>query len=205
MANTPRITLILAILVLLLTFANWFTAENITPYFERAEVLAALSSVGLMLIATLWAEISPTKPNKSLLKGNQGLEIDENLNNSLKKELGWGSHLILTSTAAATILVWWEGKAILRRGLLGSGKFVPGDICKRAKKSGKIVSLVKTKLYPGSYEFDPILDDLPSIIIFPIDDKGFIILGGYSERCFSKSDEKWIEGWTERLKEVIYL
>ena len=64
----------------------------------------------------------------------------------------------------------------------------------------KITSLANTKLYPGRYEFDAVLDNLPSIIVCPISSKGILILGGWSERCFNKTDEKWIMGWSQRIK-----
>ena len=203
MVKTARITLFMGILVLGLSIANGISATNISPEFQRSEILSGLSGVGLMLVSVLLTEIIPQKKSKQLLNGDQGLEIDEELNENIKKELAWGSHQILTSTSAATILVIFKNKIILRRGILGNGEFVPGAICDRATQQGKLISLVKTKLYPGRVEFDSICEDLPSVIIYPLRKDGLVIIGGWNERCFTKSDEAWITGWSDRLLETI--
>ena len=46
-------------------------------------------------------------------------------------------------------------------------------------------------------------ENLPSILIQPLGRKGFIVIGGWSEKCFTRSDEKWIEGWSKRLFESL--
>tara|TARA_Y100001968_G_C19402696_1_gene741905 strand:- start:1218 stop:1856 length:639 start_codon:yes stop_codon:yes gene_type:complete len=203
MISSSRITLFAGILVLGLSIINAFSASSITPELQRSEILSGLSGVGFMLISLLLTEIKPVKAKKVDLKGSQGLEINNTVNEVVKNELAWGSFQILKSTSASTILVWYEGEVILRRGILSSGKFVPGEICNRAKTSGKLISLVKTKLYPGRFEFNTICEELPSIMIYPLKKKGFVIVGGWSERCFTKSDESWIIGWSERLQETL--
>ena len=199
MRKSAQLTLSSGFLVLVLTVTNWFTSDNITPSFIRSEVIGGLSGVGLMLVAYLWNELNPIAPKKMDLVGHQGLEVMDGINNDLYKELGWGSHMLLTATAAATILVYWENEVLLKRGLISGDKFVPGDICKKSSESGKLVSLVKTVLYPGRLEFDTIVKDLPAVMVCPMGNDGWVILGGWSERCFTASDEKWLVGWTERI------
>ncbi len=203
MPPSARVTLYSGILVLALTIINWLSVSEITPGFLRAEVLTGVSAVGLMLISVLWTEIIPLAPKKIKLSGKQGLVFDDNLNEDIKNELAWGSHLILTATPAATILVYWQERVILKRGLIRELTFTPGEISNRALRTNSLISLVKTSLYPGSKEFNNILENLPSILIYPLDDKGLIIVGGWSERCFSKSDEKWLIGWGNKLKELL--
>ena len=111
--------------------------------------------------------------------------------------------MILTATATSTILIYYKNEVILRRGIISQNKFLPGNICRSTTKKSKYISLVSTKFYPGKKEFDSVLKDLPSIIVFPIIDKGWVIVGGWSERCFTKSDEIWIEGWTNKLSEML--
>ena len=77
--------------------------------------------------------------------------------------------------------------------------FVPKKICLQSMETGKLISLVNTKYYPGKEEFDSVIKDLPSIVISPLNDKGFLLIGGWSERCFTKSDEIWIKGWTNKI------
>ena len=81
--------------------------------------------------------------------------------------------------------------------------FTPGPICERAQRQGQLVSLVKTALYPGRTEFDPVLPGLPSVMVQPLGERGWVVLGGWSERCFSRSDERWFTGWCERLRTTL--
>ena len=207
-----RVSLSAGVLVLLLAAGNAFSAPMIDPSLQRAEVLAGMAAVGLMLVAVLWTRAQPLAPTAVDLDGEQGFVLAERLDPGTRTELAWGSHLLLTATSAATILVAWDNVVVLRRGLipsaavtnepkaLSSEEFAPGAICERASRSGQLVSLVKTALYPGRTEFDPVLPGLPAVMVYPLGQRGWVVLGGWSERCFSRSDERWFSGWAERLK-----
>ena len=69
MPSASRITLIGGLLTLGLTIFNWFTAEQISPSIERAELLSGMAAVGLMLVAIIWSEVNPAKAKKVNLKG----------------------------------------------------------------------------------------------------------------------------------------
>ena len=201
MERFSRVSLVLGILVLSLTIVNGFTADIVTPSLQRAEVLAVFSSIGLLLISILLKEVIPVLAQRVQLVGEQVFYINDELSKEVRTELAWGSHQILTNTAACTILVWYKKKTILKRGIHINKDFIPGDICLRCRKRLELTYLAKTKLYPGRYEFDNICPNLPALIIYPLGHEGFVIIGGNSERCFNKSDEYWIKGWSERLLE----
>jgi hypothetical protein len=179
---------------------NASTADLITPDLQRAEVLAGLAAVGLMLVAVLWTRANPRSADQVDLQGEQGLVMDEQNSTELREELGWGSHMLLTATPAATVLVYWRGHVILRRGLIRAAAFEPADICNRVMERETTISLVNTELFPGRSEFDSVLQNLPAVVICPLGKNGVVVVGGWSKRCFSQSDERWLEGWTERLK-----
>lgn len=210
-----RVSLSAGVLLLLLAVGNVFTAVAIDPTLQRAEVLAGMAAVGLMLVAVLWTRAQPLAPKAVELPGEQSLKLLPELSELCRTELAWGSHLLLTATSAATILVAWDGHVLLRRGLVpetlliadqdgANGEtFTPGPICERAQRQGQLVSLVKTALYPGRTEFDPVLPGLPSVMVQPLGDRGWVVLGGWTERCFSRSDERWFTGWCERLRTTL--
>ena len=210
-----RVSLSAGVLLLLLAVGNVFTAEAIDPTLQRAEVLAGMAAVGLMLVAVLWTRAQPLAPTAVELPGEQSLKLLPELSELCRTELAWGSHLLLTATSAATILVAWDGTVVLRRGLVPEAllvddqdgangeSFTPGPICERAQRQGQLVSLVKTALYPGRTEFDPVLPGLPSVMVQPLGERGWVVLGGWSERCFSRSDERWFTGWCERLRTTL--
>lgn len=200
MPTPARFTLAAGLLGLGLCLLNQLTAPELNPALERAGVLASLMAVGLMLVAVLWTRALPLAPERVELEGEQGLELDAELPEELSLELAWGSRLLLTATPAASLLIHWQGRTLLRRGLLGHSPFDPGEICRRATANGRTVSLVNLKLYPGREEFSCLPVGTPAVLVQPIGSQGWLLAGGWSPRCFSRSDELWIEGWAEKLR-----
>ena len=200
MPGSARLCLFSGLLVLGLAVFNALTAGSFTPALQRAEVLSGMAAVGLMLVAVLWTRAAPRNPKAIKLEGEQGLEISAGLSETLRTELAWGSHQFLTATSAAMILVNWDGRVLLRRGLITKEPFTPGEICRRSTERQAVVSLVRTALYPGRQEFDAVLPGLPAVMVQPLGQRGWIVLGGWSERCFTRSDERWLVGWAERLR-----
>lgn len=182
--------------------ANFITLELITPEVGRAQVLAALSSIIIILIGFLFERFNPVSGEKIKLEGNNKFIFDEKIPTDLLNELAWGSESILTSTAAASILINYKGKNILKRGIVSNQEFIPGDCCLRSIEEMKMISLANTKFYPGRNEFQAFCLNVPSILIVPINRYSFILIGGWSSRCFTKSDEKWIMNWARKLSDL---
>ena len=182
--------------------ANFFSIEIITPELERAQVLAAIASLIIILIGFLFKQFEPLAGEKANLKGENKFIFDKNIPNEVIDELAWGSEAILTSTAAASILIHNDGVNILRRGITSSNEFSPGDTCLRSTKDMKLISLANTKFYPGRDEFSDFCPEIPSILVVPINAKAFILIGGWSAKCFTKSDEKWINNWSKKINNI---
>ena len=182
--------------------ANFFSVKAITPELERAQVLAATSSLIIILIGFLFKQFNPLAGEKADLKGENRFFFDKNIPNEVINELAWGSETILTSTAAASILIHNDGINILKRGITSSNHFIPGETCLRSIKDMKLISLANTKFYPGRDEFLNFCPDIPSILIVPINSKAFILIGGWSTKCFTKSDEKWIKNWSKKINNI---
>ena len=182
--------------------ANFFSIEIITPELERAQVLAAIASLIIILIGFLFKQFEPLAGEKVDLKGENNFLFDKNIPNEVIDELAWGSEAILTSTAAATILIHNDGVNILRRGITSRDDFKPGETCLRSIKDMKLISLANTKFYPGRDEFFNFCPDIPSILVVPINNKAFILIGGWSPKCFTKSDEKWINNWSKKINNI---
>ena len=182
--------------------ANFFSVELITPELERAQVLAAISSLIIILVGFLFKQFEPLAGEKADLKGENKFYFDKNIPNEIIDELAWGSETILTSTAAASVLIHNDGKNILKRGITSSNNFLPGETCLRSLKNMKLISLANTKFYPGKNEFFNFCPDVPSILIVPINSKAFILIGGWSAKCFTRSDEKWINNWSKKVNNI---
>ena len=104
MPTPTRVVLFSGLLVLVLAVTNASTADLITPDLQRAEVLAGLAAVGLMLVAVLWTRANPRSADQVDLQGEQGLVMDEQTSAELREELGWGSHMLLTAKQRIGIL-----------------------------------------------------------------------------------------------------
>ena len=185
--------------LLVLSTINIATANQVNPTLVRAETISGIASIALITIGYLWTEINPKQPSKANLKGKEGFELYNKLTVDQRNELAWGSQQILTATAASTILIYWDNKVILRRGLISDKIFKPGEICKRSIDQKRLISLVNTELFPGRDEFDSVLSNLPAVIVYPLENRGLTIIGGWSKRSFTNSDEKWISGWSDKL------
>jgi len=202
MGFNGKTLIIIGSILFLFQLANFFSIDSITPELERAQVLSAIASVIIMLIGFLFKQFNSTTGDKVSLIGSNKFIFDSNIPNDVLDELAWGSESILTSTAAATILIHNDGVNILRRGIISNNVFIPGETCLRSIKDMKLISLANTKFYPGRDEFYSYCPNIPSILIVPINNKAFILIGGWSSRCFTKSDEKWISNWSKKVNNI---
>ena len=194
--------IIIGSILFLFQLVNFFSIDLITPSLERAQVLSAISSLMIILIGFLFKRFNPNLGEKVELKGENKFIYDPDLPNDILNELAWGSEAILTSTAAAAILIHNDGKNILKRGITTNNNFKPGETCMRSVKNMKLISLANTKFYPGREEFYSFCQNIPSILIVPINKKAFILVGGWSTRCFTTSDEKWISNWSKKINNI---
>ena len=195
--------IIIGTLLFFFQIANFISIETITPELGRAQVLAAIASLIIILIGFLFKQFKPITGEKADLKGDNKFFYDKNIPSEVIDELAWGSEAILTSTAAAAVLIHNDGVNILRRGITSSNDFIPGETCLRSIKDMKLISLANTKFYPGRDEFFNFNPDIPSILVVPINSKAFILIGGWRAKCFTKSDEKWITNWSKKINNTL--
>lgn len=196
-----RAAVLLGLSGLVLSVVNQATAARLEPPLERASVLAGILSVLLMLAGVLWQRVLPDPAPRASLQGEEGLRLADSLPADLREELGWGSTMLLTATPAAVVMVQREDTCLLRRGLLADSPFQPGPICRQASQRQRAISLVDLAPYPGRDEFQPILNGLPSVVVQPLGPKAWLLVGGWTARCFDRGDLVWIEGWGRRLTE----
>ena len=202
MGFNGKTLIIIGAILFIFQLANFFSIDSITPELERAQILSAIASVIIILIGFLFKQFNSKTGEKVNLIGSNNFIFDSNIPNDVLDELAWGSEAILTSTAAATILIHNDGVNILRRGIISNKVFIPGETCLRSIKDMKLISLANTKFYPGRDEFYSYCPNIPSILIVPINNKAFILIGGWSSRCFTKSDEKWINNWSKKINNL---
>jgi hypothetical protein len=171
---------------------------------SRSDVLGVILSALLILTGLLWQRVQPRSPDSVQLIGEEGFDLAPDLPEEVKTELAWASLLLLTNTATRSLVVFYDGKVLLRRGILGTNPDVkPGAIVQRVLDKQRPVYLVNLKLYPGRIEFDYLPENTQGLICQPIGDRGVLILGANAPRSYTKQDENWIEGIADKLADTL--
>lgn len=187
-----------------LLLINRLTTPQLESSQARSDALGVILSALLILIGLIWQQIQPRSPEAVTLIGEEGLEMLEDLPEVVKVELAWASHLLLTNTVTGSLVVYYQSKVLLRRGILGENATVkPGKILQRVLDTAKPVYLVDLKVYPGRIEFDYLPENTQGVICQPIGNQGVLILGANAPRSYTKQDENWIEGIADKLAETL--
>lgn len=183
---------------------NRFSTELLNPSQARSDVLGVILSSVLILVGLLWQQVQPRSPEVVDLIGTEGFELAPDLPEFVRTELAWASHLLLNNTATKTLLVYYQGRVLLRRGILKvSAEFKLGEIVERVMATQKPVYLVALKLYPGSIQFDYLPENTQGLICYPLNSQGVLILGANAPRSYTQKDESWIAGIADKLGNTI--
>lgn len=183
----------------LLLLNRLFTPE-LTQSQSRGDVLGVILSAVLILTGLIWQQVQPRSPQTVQLIGEEGFILSPDLPDAVKTELAWASHLLLTNTVTRSLVVFYQGKVLLRRGILATKSEVTlGPILKRVLETQKAVYLVALKVYPGQIEFDYLPENTQGVICQPIGNQGVLILAANAPRSYTKQDEKWIGGIADKL------
>lgn len=188
----------------ILLVLNRLLTPQLTDSQARSDVLGVILSAVLILIGLLWQQVQPRLPEAVDLVGEEGFELAPTLTTEVKTELAWASHLLLTNTATRSLIVFYQGKVLLRRGILGNNPEVkPGAILERVLEKQKAVYLVDLKIYPGRIEFDYLPENTQGVICQPLGNQGALILGANAPRSYTKQDENWVEGIADKLANTL--
>ncbi|WP_338431003.1 cofactor assembly of complex C subunit B [Synechococcus elongatus] len=178
-----------------LLMVNRALTPELLPTQSRSDALGILLSALLILSGLLWQRVQPVPPEIVVLDGEEGFDLDDQLPEEIRQELAWASKLLLTNTITGSLLLWYDGQVLLRRGILAPPVPVqPGPIVERAIKTGKAVYLVDLKLYPGRIEFNYLPANSQGLICQPIGDRGVLLLAARAPRSYTQQDERWIAG-----------
>jgi hypothetical protein len=186
-----------------LLMVNRFLTPELTSSQARSDALGVILSALLILVGLLWQQIQPRLPEAVKLEGSEGFELAA-VPEPVKTELAWASHILLTNTVTRSLVVWYGGHTLLRRGILGpTSELKPGAIVQRVLTTQKPVYLVSLKLYPGSVEFDYLPNNTQGVICQPIGDQGVLVLGANAPRSYTRQDEAWIAAIADKLAETL--
>lgn len=187
-----------------LLLANRLFTPDLTNSQSRSDALGVIVSAVLILTGLLWQQVQPRTPEQVDLVGEEGFELDPTLSDALKTELAWASHLLLTNTVTRSLIVWYDDKILLRRGILPTKREVtPGPILQRVLDKQVPVYLVALKVYPGRIEFDYLPENTQGVICQPLGNRGAMILAANAPRSYTRQDEKWISAIADKLENTL--
>ncbi|MBZ8182461.1 cofactor assembly of complex C subunit B [Oscillatoria salina] len=187
-----------------LLLINRLTNIEVSASQSRSDALGVILAAVLILVGLIWQEIQPRDPDRVDLIGEEGFELVEDLPDAVKTELAWASHLLLTNTVTRSLIVYYRGRVLLRRGILAKKREVkPGAILQRVLARQKPVYLVDLKVYPGRIEFDYLPNNTQGVICQPLNNRGAIILAANAPRSYTKQDENWIEGIADKIADTL--
>ena len=196
--------IVVGILAGSLLLINRFLTLNLTDAQARSDALGIILSALLILTGLIWQRIQPRSPDSVVLNGTEGFELAPDLPDIIQTELAWASHLLLTNTVTRSLIVWYDGKMLLRRGVLGPVSLTtPGTIVQRVLQTQKPIYLVKLQIYPGKIEFDYLPDNTQGVICQPLGNRGVLILGANAPRSYTRQDENWISGIADKLENTL--
>ena len=183
-----------------LLMINRLTTPAVLDSQARSDALGVILCAMLLLTSILLRQIKSVPPQSVTLIGEEGIEFDPDLPDTVKTELAWASHLILNNTVTKSIVVYYQGKILLRRGILGTNNSVNvGTILQRVMTTQKPVYLVDLKRYPGKVEFDYLPENIQGLICLPLQNEGAFIVATNIPRSYTKQDESWIKGIAEKI------
>ncbi len=183
-----------------LLFINRLLTPELTNSQSRSDALGIIVSAVLILAGMLWQRVQPRSPEAVELIGEEVFDLSSDLPEWVRVELAWASHSLLTNTVTQSVAVWYAGKTLLRRGIMGERSQVqPGLILKRVLETEKPVYLVALKIYPGRLEFDYLPENTQGVICQPLGREGAIILGANAPRSYTQQDEAWIAAIANKL------
>jgi hypothetical protein len=183
-----------------LLMINRLTTPQILDSQARSDALGIILCAVLLLISLLVRQIQPNPPEAVTLIGQDEFSLDYSLPDEVKTELAWASHLLLTNTVTKSIIIYYQNKVLLKRGIFGTNQTITqGKIVQRVIQTQKPVYLVDLKHYPGKIEFDYLPENIQGLICHPLSNNGVMILATNIPRSYTKQDENWIEGIAEKL------
>jgi len=179
---------------------NRLATADLSPWQARSDAIGVFLSAILILVGLIWQRIQPRQPEAVRLAGEEGFELAPELSEEIKAELAWASLMLLKNTPTRSLLVYYRGKVLLRRGILGKkAEVTPGAILQRVLDKQKPVYLVNLNLYPGKIEFDYLPENSQAVICQPISKEGVLLVVANAPRSYTKQDENWVEGIADKL------
>ncbi|KAK9116990.1 hypothetical protein Sjap_015937 [Stephania japonica] len=183
---------------------------------SRADLLTLGLAVTNVLTGLVWLSIRPKSISAVNPQGVECWKILPDLPDHVASELLWMWEFLLEATCCRSLVIIYNGACLLQIGVaaesstdagnamvVDAAKVMNGTLYQGVKKSGAQNYLANLSLYPGRSELPFLPSNTQAVILQPLGDKGFIIIGGDTIRGFTSSDQAWITLISEKLDSTI--
>ncbi len=196
--------IVVGVIASILLVVNRVLTVDLTSSQSRSDALGVIVCALLVLTGLIWQQVQPRLPDAVVLVGEEGFELADFLSDTAQRELAWASYTLLTNTVTRSLVIWYDGKVLLRRGVLAPKATVtPGAILQRVLEKQQPIYLVDLKVYPGRVEFDYLPANAQGVICQPIDQRGVLILAANAPRSYTKQDENWVAAIAAKLADTL--
>ncbi|KAK9107913.1 hypothetical protein Syun_023924 [Stephania yunnanensis] len=182
---------------------------------SRADLLTLGLAVTNVLTGLVWLSIRPKSISAVNPQGVECRKILPDLPVHVASELQWYSTFYKYKVIVDCFGSIKQKSCLLNGGMLSlseatcnamavdAAKVMNGTLYQGVRKSGAQNYLANLSLYPGRSELPFLPLNTQAVILQPLGDKGFIIIGGDTIRGFTSSDQAWITLISEKLDSTI--
>ena len=201
------------LLLLTLLVGNRLFTEDLLNSQSRADLIAAIAPVLIILKALGDLDITPKEADAVPPLGESTAWVDPSLPDAVKEELEWAASSLLVAPCSAMAL-WRDGSTLMLRGTVSSvaastpaAAVLPGPLLTKAvaRKNGAPDYLPALQLLPGRVEFSYMPENSQGILMLPLSGDasgGALILAADRQRGFGEEDISWARAVTARISEA---
>ena len=201
--------------LLFMLLGNRFLTDDLLNSQSRADLIATVAPVLIVLKALSDLDITPREAEPVLLDGVDTEWIDPDVDAKTSKELSWAAESLMDTEACAAVAIWRSGRTILLRGTLPAAasagapgeSIAPGPLLTKAmeRRSAAPDYLPALQLLPGRIEFDYLPSATQGVLMCPLTScKGALILACDRQRGFTPEDIAWARAVAGRLSELAF-
>ena len=221
----PQPSLVLGSALLLLLVINRLFTEELFNSQSRADLIATVAPVLIVLKALSDFEITPREPEPVTLDGMEMSWVEPSLGVEVQRELRWAADALKNGCGAcASVALYHDGKTVLLEGTFPAScggapgmAVVPGPLLTKllSKATTAPEYLPALQLLPGRIEYTYLPAATQGVLMLPLGGggsssstgetlpgKGALVLACDRQRGFKQPDIAWARAVAARLGDV---
>eukprot|EP00322_Chrysochromulina_rotalis_P006260 CAMPEP_0115871158 /NCGR_PEP_ID=MMETSP0287-20121206/22715_1 /TAXON_ID=412157 /ORGANISM="Chrysochromulina rotalis, Strain UIO044" /LENGTH=266 /DNA_ID=CAMNT_0003325937 /DNA_START=1 /DNA_END=798 /DNA_ORIENTATION=- len=208
----PNAALALGGSLLVLLVGNRLFTDELLNSQSRADLIATIAPVLIVLKALSDIDITPRQPEPVLLEGCSVSWVEPSIDEVLRTELEWAAGALLAIESCAAVALYHEGRTLMLQGTLPLDPTGTRDELANAVKPGTLLCkcmernngapdyLPALQLLPGRVEFGYLPAAAQGVLMLPlIGSSGALILACDRQRGFGQEEVSWARATASRV------